>query len=809
MSKNKQTPVPSTMPNQLLSWSEKIADNHEWFKQNTQYLISKSRFVSPTSNTENRAATSTGQFKLSPNVLYDMYNSRFPANWFSTTVNPYNSNKEEFKRWPAKIRPVNILRTNIDFLCGEFAGRKLRFKVNNYDPGGYNSFLEEIQNKLSKNLMDHFTEIVRQQAIAQGLPLDKIPPQEDIELPWSVKEKFTDNYKDPLAIFGQKHINRMIAEYKLKRKFNKLFKDYMIVGNAFSYKGIEKGRMVYEDIFSNDISYEKSPQTDMVEDGSWVVARRWLTAAEVTDRFYGDLTEDQLKYVEFKNGVIGPTGFHLWLGGLVRSDYNNLIPVYHVQWKGRRKIKFTTSVSADGTLVEETHDEDYIVPEGVDVEETYVNEAYECWRIADHIFVNPRIIPNQRNVLNNQSICKLSYNGVSFSDRGSANISPMEIGLPYQMLFMITGFILEKTIAKSKGKIVIMDKNAIPRDSGWSDDKFFYYADALGYALVNRNQIGADKSMTAYQVMDLGLFEHIKELINLQQYFKSEWDELLGITRQRKGQMMASDDVGNSQASITQSSIITDTLFINFEDFIEAELQGIFDLGRMTAGEGDYGLWNTDDFTKELLDVDMEQYGSIALGLVVERSEEEEKKVEFIKGLASQIAQNSNVSLSMLIELSAADNMSELRSKIVKLEGLQNELSQASAENDKKAKKEADDRLAILKTLEAELQIKIDNNKAKNEKELKLLEIDGNLLSFNQDGDQNDNGIPDINEVYKRYVERENSVRKFETEALRINQAERFHQSEVALRKEELRIKEEDSKRKAATALKNKTSGEK
>ena len=93
-------------------------------------------------------------------------------------------------------------------------------------------------------------------------------------------------------------------------------------------------------------------------------------------------------------------------------------------------------------------------------------------------------IPCQRNEMNNSSACKLPYNGRCYSHLHSENISILEFGLPYQQMYTIINYVLEKTIAKSKGKIIPIDQAAIPKKDGWDDEKFFYYADALGYMML-------------------------------------------------------------------------------------------------------------------------------------------------------------------------------------------------------------------------------------------------------------------------------------------------------------------------------------
>lgn len=208
------------------------------------------------------------------------------------------------------------------------------------------------------------------------------------------------------------------------------------------------------------------------------------------------------------------------------------------------------------------------------------------------------------------------------SDMHSQNVSVLEIGIPIQIMYIIVTYTLERTIARSKGKIVLLDQRVIPTHGDWNEEKFFYYSEALGYALIDRNQIGVDKSYNQYQVIDMSLFDSIKQLIELQLHYKQEWDDLIGISRQRKGQTYASDLVGVNERATFQSTVITDTIFNLFEEWVEKELQGILDLTKFLAIDGVYKVWNETDLGTQLLEIEPTEYVSADLGIMVQNSAE-------------------------------------------------------------------------------------------------------------------------------------------------------------------------------------------
>ena len=94
----------------------------------------------------------------------------------------------------------------------------------------------------------------------------------------------------------------------------------------------------------------------------------------------------------------------------------------------------------------------------------------------------------------------------------SDNISIISMGLPYQVLYNVFHYRLELSIAKNKDKIMLMEMNTIPKRHGWDEEKFMYYADAMGYAFVDSTAEGKNNervTFNQYQVLDMSLGQYI------------------------------------------------------------------------------------------------------------------------------------------------------------------------------------------------------------------------------------------------------------------------------------------------------------
>lgn len=780
--------ISATKPLQTLSWSEKIKDKNTWFKQNVDYYIS-------------RAAFGTDTNPRDYDTLYEVYNNKFPTKWFDHVTDPLSAKVPAHKAFPAKVRPVTILRTNLDLLMAEYPRRPFIYTVNNLGEDGYNNYIAALEDKIHQAVEAYF-----QQQLAAQMSPEQAAQQGDqpAPVPEEIQKQFHATYKDALAIKGQKWMRRALREYNIRGKLLQQFKDWLIVGEARSYKGLSHGTFQYERISPKDLRFGKSPSSDFVEDSEWQVCRRLLTVADVVDEFYDEMSKEDIQDIESQAQFRSPQTFFNTIKGYANTD--GLIEVWHACWKSRRQVKILHYPDPQtGEEQEMEVDEDYPVDKtmGEWVEEIWPNEGYEGWRIGPDKYFRLRPIPVQRNAMNNCSQLKMPYNGRNFSDTEADNISVMEIGLPFQIMYIIVTRTLELCIAKSKGKIMLIDHAAIPNEGDWDEEKFFYYAEALGYGLLNRNQIGVDKSWNQYTVLDMSLFDSIKQLIELQDHFKQQWDDVIGINRQRKGQTYASDLVGVNERATFQSTVITDMIFNLFEEFAEKELQGILDFSKFVNVNGVKAMYNSDVYGTELVDIDPNTYCNAELGLMIESSAEAISRKNKMESTITAMLQN-NASPSTIAEIVLMDNVAEMRTKLKEIEELQRKVEEQNAKNEQEAEAAADQRKKDFAKYQSMLNTDYMNEEYDRKEDLEMIKGDFNTYTF-KDGDSNANGVPDAMEVAKHQLDRE----KFEAGVQQQNAdralKQQSEQNKMAMKDKELRQREVQSRRQARKAATKKS----
>lgn len=793
----------SKKPLQTVSYAHKKKNDFQWAKDTIDYYIARADFDVMGEGFSGERLTKRAKIKQNR----DLYNNIIPEDWFNYVTNPLNTEEDKYKHFPARIRPYPFLRTNLDLLRGEYKRRPFNFMVTNLGEDAYSSYQEYLSGIMRTNLQQLFINELNQMGEETGLE------SQEVELPPKLEEELGRTYKDAKAVKGQKILNKMMEDLEVKHILGKLFKDWILAGEVVTYKGVKRDNVEYKRFAPENIWYEKSPDVEYIEDAEAVVAVLRPSVSDLVDMFYEDLKKSEIDRAE----TMSRDDMFMTLSSMYAS---NTVDLKHVCWKAKTKrIRLTYIDPLTGELQEDIVSEEYPIDKenGEHGETEYHNEVWEGYRLSlppdpnkeanqdRYVYLGIGPIPVQRNTLHNFSYCKLPYNGKAFAgtDTGE-NVAPIDFGIPYQKLYIIIYWNLERTIANSKGKIILMDQSVLPDDTEMGMDRFMYNAIAMNFAIINRAKAGADRTFNQYTVLDASLFDSIKQLIDLLDFLESRWDGILGITRQRKGQVQASDSVSGTERSVFQSSVISETTFGEFDHFVKRELQGLLDCSKLAWGDtGKKGLYYKDN-VMELLDIDGPELMESELGVFLSDSDEESNTLDFLKSNIQNYIQNG-VKPSTTVEIARSKSIEDLRDILRKVEEADIKLAQQQAESEEEARRRTIEIEQQYKEYENFLKKDFMNAEYDRKERIEYIRGDVAIHTYKGTDDVNNNNIPDITEIEKRSIERSQVQ-----ENQRSNQAkESIENRKISVKEKEIQSKERIEKLKAETALKNKVVGEK
>jgi hypothetical protein len=606
--------------------------------------------------------------------LYDYYNGVIDEEDYNYVLKPYGKTRKNF---PSKLRNYPIIKPVIDLLLGEKSKRPLEFTVTVQNSDSISIKEETLKNLMLTNIKAKFlSELAKQGQLPEGMEAEEPP------LPKQIQEEFNRSYVDSRAIRGQAALNYIMYFTEFYDKLQKQFFHFLVTGECYSHKGVRRNEPFYEVINPLDVDFDKDPDIDFVEDGDWAILRKYAHASTIIDNLGDFLTDDQILQLETPTHTAAQA-YLLYRAEAAGADdniyRNRLVEVVTVYWKSRKRVGFVV-YNDPNTGSQETFDvdEEYKLPKelkdlGAKIEWEWVNEVWEGTRIDGLYYIKMRPYVNQRNSLDNPSICKLPINGRKYSDINSQNVSLISLGIPYQLNYNIYKYRLELAIARSKDIIAQFDINMIPKN--WDMDKFMHYVEGTGIAWVDYNKEGIQLSPQHQSVLDMSI-KTISQYLTLLESIMLEWEKLSGVTRQRQGQMGTYEGKATSQQSIVQSSHITEDIFRKFSNFEQRELQGLLDYSKEAWLNGKKATYVMPDGSFDELDVDPITHMESEYGIFVSDAGKDIDKKQKIEGLAQAAVQNG-LPLSAAIAMYESDSLSQIKDKIVQAEKAQEQLKQA------------------------------------------------------------------------------------------------------------------------------------
>lgn len=816
----------SAFPRQKLPLSKK---GKKWQEDCVNYIIGEGNVTSGGNSTSYYGELQT---------YYNLYNSIFDEKDFKSITNPFKVEDG----FPATPHDFNIIRPKVDLLIGEETKRPLNFRVIRTSQEA----TSEMQEKEKQMILQYIEAAItarmspeEDQQFRQQLQSGEIMPPEQIA-------KYMDkDYKDIVENTAYHSLTYLREKLDLDNEFIKGWKDGLISGREIYYVGVLNAEPYAERVNPICFSYDKSPDLDFIEDGSWCCRKMRMPITEVYDRYYDKLEEKDLDKLE---EMIGSTpgrnlgdrspvdmGIQLRIydNPIFEGAGKSLVNVWHCCWKSFKKIFYVTTTDDAGqpqiNIVDETYQP---VGNEVSVEPDWIIEVWEGYRAGSDLYFGIQPIEYQHISIDNPNSQKLPYCGAIYSNTNSKPRSLVSILKPLQYMYIVLWYRLELAIARDKGKVVNMDITQIPKSMNISPAKWMHYLSSVGVNFINPyeegwnipgREGGKPAQFNQITALDLTMSNVIAEYIQLMDKIEELAGTISGITQQREGAVSSSEMVGNVERSVVQSSHITEPLFwvhnqckrrvlnmlLNtakgaWEETGKQKLQYIFDNGERAFL----------DITPKFYYEDMDVFVS-----------DTSKDLENIQKLQQLIqpAMQNGASLLEAAEILTNDNFNIIKQKLndmqTRQEQIQQQQQEAEAQQQQKLQQmqnESKQQELMLQEAQMDLQrYQIDQD---NQTKIAVAQI--NAYRGTEELDQDQNGIPDPIEIGKQAIEQQKinqeaynkryeakQKREIEDQKIQLEKDKMKHETELQKAKDDAAYERE--KLKAKTAIKNRVPGEK
>lgn len=666
------------LPPQQLPFSKK---NKKWRKAHLDWADSKTFFN----------YSLVRKSVIHKKINYDLLNGKLHMSDIELVLNP-DSIKAGFV--PDRIQHYPIMNSKLNVLRGEESRRVFDYRVIVTNPNA----ISEIENNKKEELLQNL----------QKLMTDTSRSEEEFNQELEkLNNYYTYEWQDMREIRGNAILNHYVKEYNIPLLFNNGFMDAVTVGEEIYQCDIVGGEPVIERLNPLKVRIFKSGYSNKIEDADIIIIEDYWSPGRVIDTYHDVLSKKDIEYIEnipdhigqasidsmdniderfgyVNNHMVGEEistdGFYFDPFNLFSDSISNsLLPydlagnikVLRMYWKSRRRIKKVKSYDPEtGEEVYNFFPETYIIDKDNGEEEQifYINEAWEGTKIGTDIYVNmrPRVV--QYNRLSNSSRCHFGIIGSIYNLNDSRPFSLVDMMKRYNYFYDVIHDRLNKIMARNWGKLLRLDLAKIPKK--WDIEKWMYYAKVNGIAVEDsfkEGNIGAASGKLAGAlnnsssgVIDAEFGNSIQSQINLLEFIKMEMSEVVGITRQREGQISNRETVGGVERATLQSSHITEWLFVIHDDVKRRVLECFLETAKIAfKGRSKKFQYILSDNSMRIMDIDGDEFAEADYGLVVDNSQGTQELAQKLDMLAQAALQNQTLSFSTIMRLYNSSSLAE------------------------------------------------------------------------------------------------------------------------------------------------------
>lgn len=664
-------------PRQQMPFSQKTKN---WRKQCIDWADSKSFFN----------YSLVRKSVIHKKINYDLINGKLHMNDLELVLNP-DSIQAGFI--PDRIQHYPIMNTKLDLLRGEESKRVFDYRVIVTNPNA----VSEIETNKKNYLFEQLQQMMQESSQSEEEFNQKLEELNDY---------MTYEWQDFREIRANALLNHYVKEYNIPKLFNDGFMDAMIVGEEIYQCDIVGGEPIIERLNPLKIRVFKSGFSNRIEDADMIVLEDYWSPGKVIDTYYDVLTKKDMEYIEklpdhvgqattdsmnnidermgfVNNYMVGdeittnegffwdPMGWQEGIGNsLLPYDMAGNLRVLRVYWKSRRKIKKVKSYDPQtGEEVFTFYPETYILNKNMGEEEQifYINEAWEGTKIGTDIYVNmrPRVI--QYNRLSNPSRCHFGIVGSIYNLNDNRPFSMVDRMKPYSYMYDVVYDKVLKLMSHNWGKLVNLDLAKVPK--GWDIEKWLFFAKTNNLAIIDsfkEGNIGASTGKLAGAlnnansgVIDASMGNEIQFNIELLSFLKGELGDIVGISKQREGQVSNRETVGGVERATLQSSHITEWIFLTHDDTKRRALECFIETAKIACkGRNKKFQYILDDKSIKVMDIDGDDFAENDYGLVVDNSNQLQELSQKMDML-SQAAIQNKYQLSTIMKLYGTMSMAE------------------------------------------------------------------------------------------------------------------------------------------------------
>lgn len=664
---------------------------------------------------------------------------------------------------PQEIQHFALMNAKMNVLIGEELRRPFDWRavVTNMNA------VSEIEDAKKNELLNSFREIIEDDSLSQEDYQQKL---EELD------EYYTYNWQD----FREKRANELlrhyIKEYNVPLIFNSGFMDALTVGEEIYECNIEGGEPVVRRINPEHLRAYRSGHSNRIEDADIIIIEEYWNPGRILDTYGDQMSQRDIDYLEnlpdYLGGGTNSMGYVDERNGFIRRDmlsesyptvasselfgdstefdqYRILpydtdgnVRVMRMYWKSRRKILKVKYYDPDTGEENFKYRAENYVPNtdlGEEAEDRWINESWEGVLIGGNsdnfdehskdgtygIFLNIRPRPIQYSRLMNPSRCHHGIIGTIYNINEGRPFSMVDMMKPYNYMYDVIHNRLSDALASSWGSMAEVDLALVP--DGWTFDKWMYFAKVNHIAVRNSFNVGQEGAAlgklagslnnNTQRIISDASGNYIQQLMNLAEWSKLQIGEIVGISKQREGQISNRETVGGVERATLQSSYITEWFFAWHNDTKRRVLDCLLETAKISGRGRNFKFpYITSESSLKIMEFSGDEFSENDYGIVVDDSSDIINLDQKIESLAQAALQTQSNTLSDVMRMwTSACSVSEKIRILQNGERRKMEQVQRDQQMQLQAQQEASQAQLQARQLEldAQMQMNSENNETK------------------------------------------------------------------------------------------------
>lgn len=552
-----------------------------------------------------------GNFSLVRTIMSDNYDF-FNGTQTGDEFNFLQQSEDGKESLPAIWINFNKIRNKVNLLIGDLISRGFEISVRSINQEAETKKMDFKKRTLTEMKMREINKELLESAGFGQLVSEQPIPESLEELNDFMKYSYKSN--EELIIETALKYNIKLYQWKYKRLH--LFRNVVITGRVFAKNEIRNGYPQIRMLDPRNVVFDPYATDDFLTDASYFGEVRYMSIEDAAEQ-YGISEKDIKDLYEYGKkggeklswfGVMDYSGSGYVFSNFEKINDETRILVFSAQWYDYKKVRYKVSVDNYGN----EHLKDVEKGEkGKDIEERIIITIRQATLLGGEKLVEWGEAANQPRDIDNPSVTRLGYVSLIPNYVNFKGVSKVEELKGLQKLKDVIMYRIQLEVATAGRKGVAYDIAKLPDQM--DIEKVMYYLKVAGITFYDSGKEGMPTGSAPIHTIDSSLSQSVQLYLNLSMMIDNEMDSVSGINEARQGQVMGSSQlVGVTQASLTQSGIITESLFELFTQFEQRIFQGHADLIKIAWVDkdkfspilGELGF----DFLQQDIDVDLDDY---------------------------------------------------------------------------------------------------------------------------------------------------------------------------------------------------------